>query len=699
MFTHQSRHVWPALLALGIVAIGSAATGSALAASDEPQSQSALGQLRPDSPTSGRMFVTGRVLDPEGKPIPNAAVSVYARTRYALLDDGFPNRMGDLELWQGHCDASGRYQIETPRTSSSRYQLFGVAALTVGYGVGWNALDPDADQPRGDVSLPREQVIHGRLFDLQGRPTAGVEVRIDDAYRLVDGITETLSFGALEQVPDAWPARNVTGADGRFTLSGLGRAVWARLTIDGPRFAIQTIFVETEGAIAPLRGRPGFTALKAGGTSDSRPLTMVLQPDLTLIGQITDAETGKPIAGARVRTNTPNIPSGVGSQTGTDGRFRMRVAVGNRSVRISPPPEGPYLGTGKVVVWPKGAVEQSIDVALATGVVIRGRVTEDGSGEPVVGAMLLFLPRRIRRSPSRNFSVPVWTKPDGSFQIVNEPGPGHLVVMGPSDDYVLQEIDDRILRDDVPQAGYRLSAHAFEACDAKPGSVSQQVHVVLRRGGTVTGRAIGVDGQPVQDAWTISRVIVSNGLLRQWLGSVHGRVWDGRFALHGLAPDAGVPVYFLDPKGKRGATLNVSSKVSSANPLTVRLEPCGAAKARLVNSAGKPLTQYALGSYFIVMVATPGLTRGAPQRDPAQPLADEGTLAQIDPINYAGPIASDTDGRFALPVLIPGATYRFIDRTTVQDPAGPQIRKEFTVKPGETLDLGDILIEKPRPTP
>ena len=39
--------------------------------------------------------------------------------------------------------------------------------------------------------------------------------------------------------------------------------------------------------------------------------------------------------------------------------------------------------------------------------------------------------------------------------------------------------------------------------------------------------------------------------------------------------------------------------------------------------------------------------------------------------------------------------YRVIDRTTFRDPAGPQLRKDFTVKPGETFDLGDIVIEKP----
>ena len=49
------------------------------------------------------------------------------------------------------------------------------------------------------------------------------------------------------------------------------------------------------------------------------------------------------------------------------------------------------------------------------------------------------------------------------------------------------------------------------------------------------------------------------------------------------------------------------------------------------------------------------------------------------------------------PALIPGATYRIVDQTTARNPNGPQLRKEFTVKPGETLDLGDILIEKPGP--
>jgi hypothetical protein len=174
-------------------------------------------------------------------------------------------------------------------------------------------------------------------------------------------------------------------------------------------------------------------------------------------------------------------------------------------------------------------------------------------------------------------------------------------------------------------------------------------------------------------------------------------VHDGRFALHGLALDTEVPVYFLDPKGKRGATFNVSDKSSTGGPITVRLERCGAAKARLVDSTGKPLMQFqTMPSLNIKMVVTPGPTFRATRQNLEQLDADEGRLSGIDPINYGKRIVSDAQGWITLPVLIPGATYRFIDFSTFQDPTGPQIRKEFTVKSGETLDLGDVLIEKPQ---
>jgi hypothetical protein len=91
------------------------------------------------------------------------------------------------------------------------------------------------------------------------------------------------------------------------------------------------------------------------------------------------------------------------------------------------------------------------------------------------------------------------------------------------------------------------------------------------------------------------------------------------------------------------------------------------------------------------MVVTPG-SFDTPANEKAGLLAaDEIGLNQIDPTNYENPLTSDADGRITLPVLIPGATYRFIERTN-----SPQVRKEFTVKPGETLDLGDIRIEKPQ---
>ena len=78
----------------------------------------------------------------------------------------------------------------------------------------------------------------------------------------------------------------------------------------------------------------------------------------------------------------------------------------------------------------------------------------------------------------------------------------------------------------------------------------------------------------------------------------------GRFEIHGLDPGVEVPVYFLDPHHKLGATANFSGKSAAGGPITVRLQSCGTAKARLVDSSGKPVAGYR-GSRLISMAVTP----------------------------------------------------------------------------------------------
>ena len=74
-----------------------------------------------------------------------------------------------------------------------------------------------------------------------------------------------------------------------------------------------------------------------------------------------------------------------------------------------------------------------------------------------------------------------------------------------------------------------------------------------------------------------------------WSGDQHGTARNGQFELHGLDPDSEVPVSFLEPKRKLGATVRFSGKSAGGEPIVVKLEPCATATARLVGPDGKPL--------------------------------------------------------------------------------------------------------------
>ncbi len=90
------------------------------------------------------------------------------------------------------------------------------------------------------------------------------------------------------------------------------------------------------------------------------------------------------------------------------GPVPRQSPVGRPLQRLGFRPRGPALSERLETMfkWPKGAVEYPIDLALPRGVVIRGKVTEEGSGKPVAGARISFGSRRTQAQARRGLQWP-----------------------------------------------------------------------------------------------------------------------------------------------------------------------------------------------------------------------------------------------------------------------------------------------------
>jgi beta-lactamase regulating signal transducer with metallopeptidase domain len=659
----------------------------------------------PPADLAALMTVTGHVLGPSGKPVRDAAVMVIVRSKYARRPMLEWSAGGAMTAHEGRCDPSGQFRIELPRTTSARQHGLTITAMAPGYGIGWTDLDPDADPPVVNVTLRTELIVDGRMFDVKGQPAPGVALRIQLMIPVVRGTARmAIARPDLEELHrrdfPAWPGPAVSDDQGRFALRGLSRDLLCRLIIEDARFAIPLTTLQTAETVDPRLPLPRLGTIKVDPGPDPKPIAIALQPAKTIVGRVTFADTGRPIPHALVASGASY------SEADAEGRFRVPVdpgAVGRFGVRTQSADGVPYLMAFKQGEWPKGAIEQSADIALIRGVVVGGKITEEGTGRPVAGAVVRVTPPPSGGGPPPSAGVPGLTGPDGTYRIATPPGPGYLVVQGPDDDYVLREFGGNGLMYTAVAGRQRFYAHAYRAVDLKPGGPDYEVNLGLRPGVALHGLAIGPDGQPVRDAWVCSRLMLRTQADGGWklfiLPQDHSRspVRDGRFVLHGLDPNPAVevPAFFLDPERKLGAIARFSGRSEANGAATVRLEPCGTARARLVTSEGQPLGRYDARP-LASLVVTPGPSSRRGQATDGPLFAEEAGVVPLDPVNYGHDFQSDAQGRLTFPALIPGATYRIKDLTPAFGGGDPAIRKEFTVKPGETIDLGDIVIARPQ---
>jgi hypothetical protein len=685
MVTTKLKAISALLVVIGILAAGAGvlaqrgparSTEAAFQAGGGPPPAARPKDKPPARPTADgkHTVVSGRVVDAAGKAVAGARVALVARRKT-------PTRGGDLSrderrptLAQGRADGAGNFRFTVPRTSTATYHEIHLLAGAPGHGLTWHDINPDAPRTEATLKLPPEKAVRGRLVDVQGHPAAGVTVRLSRVGRTDGGTAEGIIFWDTPKGLAAWPGPVTTDKKGRFVFPGVNsdQGVW--LEVQDDRFA------------------PAWLDVNAFKKKGDKEFQMALAPSQLLEGRVLYADTGKPAPNARLTVYTSNEPlgggSGRGGQADEQGRFRINPVPGKYLSLAAYAADGhPYMTLRKNFPWPKGAVKHTVDMKLPRGILVRGKVTEAGSGKALEAAAIHYHPNVAKTPRARDDIVTGWegivvTDRDGVFQVPVLPGEGHLLVNGPTPDYIHLEVGSQMIYNGRP-GGQRYYPDGLVKLTIPPDVKVKEVAVQLRRGVTVRGKLVSKDGQPVAKGLMIHRLNIAYFDLT-WRFPVE--VLDSQFEIRGLDPEKSIPVYFIDQKRQWGATVQISGK-QAGKPLTVRLAPCGKAAFRLVDKEGQPVKNM---RPWLMMVVTPGAFRF--DQEAARKgmfSADEGFIGNLDRVNHWHGQLSDAQGRCTLGALIPGATYRFALYGNE-----PMAKKEFKAESGKTLQLGDITMPR-----
>ena len=162
-------------------------------------------------------------------------------------------------------DPGGRFQATVPEIAGET-AMVAVSTRREGIAGGWQTWTGPPPKELRLVEVKDDVPVQGRVLDLEGKPVAGVTVTVQAVHVLPDGgpqafvdwLTGTRPRPAqnvLHGVPPGATATAVTGADGKFKLTGIGRDRVVQLLVTGPAIAHEHIYVATVAKLADPGGR------------------------------------------------------------------------------------------------------------------------------------------------------------------------------------------------------------------------------------------------------------------------------------------------------------------------------------------------------------------------------------------------------------------------------------------------------------
>jgi RNA polymerase sigma factor (sigma-70 family) len=223
------------LVAVGLLIAGVALRPSLSAAlpSDEPQRPEQTKQPKPP-PSITR---SGRVLRPDGKPFAGAGVYLHS---YSAKDGDGPARATSNQ------DGTFRFTFKVSELGVTDPHDFGYQVVTTAdsFGPGWASLRGSDRATSLTLRLVKDVPIHGRLLDINGKPVVGARVRVGHVrgYADTEAFLQTVREGEFPPLESDWwfgpfpgqPRTLIPGADGRFTLRGIGCDRLVGFQVEGP---------------------------------------------------------------------------------------------------------------------------------------------------------------------------------------------------------------------------------------------------------------------------------------------------------------------------------------------------------------------------------------------------------------------------------------------------------------------------------
>jgi RNA polymerase sigma factor (sigma-70 family) len=724
MFLTKAKIALAVLLALTVIAAGAGVLAhQALAAREQPAgTQKPEAGSRQPGPAAAkpaaadekgeRVEVSGRVFDPDGRPVAGAKVVLQQRRPNQELPDFFPAPATGTTGADGRFRFSGNVHLNAPIRNYP--PMLTLTAHVPGYGPAAVETTSGDELKDRTLRLVKDDVpIRGRILNLEGRPIAGVTVRpiavianvAGDLGRLIKAIETNTSIWA--DLPNDFRPNIVfsvaaagltqttrTDNEGKFTLSGFGRERIVVLRLDGP--AIETCLLNamtrTGPTVRATRPRPNH----GGGFpmppkrlheppatyvyTHGNPFDFVPGPALVVEGTVRDQDTGKPIAGVVVR-------HGIGHDFGynfgwaqeeltttTDAGGNYRLAGLSRptpqayqAIQFIPPRGQPYLPAGLSPQVPAFGKPAKLDVGLKRGVLVKGRVMDKATGQPVQAVVEYFAfadNPNLRGIKGFASSRVVSSKKDGSFTLAALRGRGIVAVetdemrretylRGQGVDAISGPRDMQI--ESFVTRPYMCKFRRFNTLvgiepDAKAESVACDLQ--LDPGKTVKGTVLDPDGKPLTGV-SIRGPFLSLKSIRDMSSA--------EFAIPAVNPRK--PEAYFFEHGKRNLAAAVILKGDEAAGFTVKLKPTATITGRIVTEKGEPVDKY----YFSGRLET-------------------GQFNMTRDWNGFFWGRTDAKGWFMIEGLLAGV------KLGAQTQAG-NLFEGLTLKPGEVRNLGDIKVK------